>query len=237
MRDYLASRGIEADGLHIIENWADGDAMVPKLAQQSELRTRLGLQNRFVVGYSGNLGRAHEYETIVAAANALRTRPDIVFLMVGGGAKMQQMQRFVAARGLPNFHFLPYQPREVLADSMAAADVHLACLLPELEGLIVPSKVYGILAAGRPAIFIGDANGQIAQLVRETGCGESVECGEGARLASLLLELRNDRERTERLGRQARETFESRFTLERAVQKWLGLLRHVGRAEGGQSGM
>ena len=228
MRDYLTARDVDADRFHIIENWADGDAMVPKLAEQSELRARLGLQDRFVVGYSGNLGRAHEYETIVAAATALRGHTDIVFLMIGGGAKMQMMQRFVAESGLTNFHFLPYQPREALSDSMAAADVHLACLLPELEGLIVPSKVYGILAAGRPAIFIGDEQGEIPQLVRETGCGESVRCGEGARLASLLLQLRNDRERLQRLGRQARATFEARFTLDRAVQKWLHLLHVVG---------
>jgi glycosyltransferase involved in cell wall biosynthesis len=228
MRDYLKSRDIDADRLHIIENWSDSAAAAPKTTAQSELRERLELRNKFLVGYSGNLGRAHEHETIVAAANLLRDHADIAFLMVGGGAKMQLLQHLVAESGLDNFHFLPYQPRESLADSMAAADVHLACLLPDLEGLIVPSKVYGILAASRPVVFIGAARGEIAQLIQEAGCGESVRCGDGAGLARVLLELRNNPVRAEMMGRAGRSTFETRFTVERAVGRWKVLLDDMG---------
>ncbi len=156
MRDYFVSRRVSSESLHIIENWADGTAIRPRSAAASELRTRLGLQNSFVACYSGNLGRAHEYDTILGAAHALRDRSDFVFLMIGGGAKMDALRRSVAESGLTNFRFERYQPREALADSLSAADVHLTSLLPELEGLIVPSKIYRILAAGRPAIFIGD---------------------------------------------------------------------------------
>jgi glycosyltransferase involved in cell wall biosynthesis len=228
MRDHFVARDIDVDSLHIIENWADGETVVPKLPTQSELRARLGLQDQFVVGYSGNLGHAHEYETILAAAEALRPQLDIVFLMIGGGAKMRGLQRSVAERGLTSFRFLPYQPRESLADSMAASDVHLACLLPELEGLIVPSKVYGILGAGRPTVFIGDLDGDIARLIRDAACGAVVPRADGARLASVLLAMHADREGTSRLGRQARMIFEARFTLDHAVQKWLVLLNRVG---------
>ncbi len=92
MREHLARREVDADKIHIIENWADGDNVVPKLPSQSELRSRLGLQDHFVVGYSGNLGRAHEIGTFLAAAEALRTSSDIVFLMIGGGALMEELQ-------------------------------------------------------------------------------------------------------------------------------------------------
>ncbi len=228
MRDYLARRDIEPETLHIIENWADGAAVVPKPASESALRTRLGLQRRFVVEYSGNLGRAHEFDTLLAAAHELRNDPAFAFLMIGGGAGMRALQLCVRESGLTNFHFLPYQPREALADGLAAADVHLASLLPALEGLIVPSKIYGILAAGRPAVFIGDADGEIALLLREAKCGLSVRCGEGAALADALRGLQRDTELARSMGRNARAAFETAFTLDGAARKWIHLLRSLG---------
>lgn len=228
MRDYLSARDIEPGTLHIIENWADGAAVLPKAAAQSDLRTQLQLQDRFVVAYSGNLGRAHEFETILAAAHELRSDPAFVFLMVGGGAKMHALQQCVHESGLSSFRFLPYQPREALSDSLAAADVHLVCLLPELEGLIVPSKMYGILAAGRAAIFIGDSDGELARLVQEARCGVTVKCGDGSRLAEALRSLQSDGDQTRRMGLRAREVFETRFTLDRAARKWIHLLRDLG---------
>lgn len=228
MRDYLQSRGIAARKLRIIENWADAGAVVPKATVDSELRTQLGLQDHFVVAYSGNLGRAHEYDTLLAAAHALRGDPAFAFLMIGGGAKMQALQRCVAESHLTSFRFLPYQSREDLADSLAAADVHLISLLPDLEGLIVPSKIYGVLAAGRPAVFIGDPDGEVARLIEETQCGATVPCGRGERLAEVLRDLRRSGDEAACLGQRARAAFESRFTLEQATRKWLHLLREHG---------
>lgn len=227
MRDYLKARHVPPTSLHIIENWADGASIRPRPAAQSELRKRLALTGRFVVGYSGNLGRAHEYETLLMAAEALRDDPTFVFMMVGGGAKMQALKRCVVESALTNFRFVPYQAREALADSMAAADVHLACLLPALEGLVVPSKMYGILAAGRPAIFIGDRNGELAHLIREEECGVVVAPGEGLLLAVELRRLKNDDSRLQILGQRARAAFERRFTLESAARKWAQLLNDV----------
>jgi glycosyltransferase involved in cell wall biosynthesis len=228
MRDYLRARDIDADRFHIVENWADGRAIQPRSAARSELRAQLGLAERFVVGYSGNLGRAHEYDTILAAAEALRDDPKFVFLMIGGGAKVKALQRDAAARKLANFRFAPYQPREALADSMAAADVHWVSLLPQLEGLIVPSKVYGILAAARPMIFIGDPAGEIAQLIREGDCGLALQPGEGLRLAAELRRLAANPDELHTLGLRARMIFDRRFTLECAADRWMRLLSDLG---------
>lgn len=234
MRSYLASRDIDASSLRIIENWSDGDTVHPLPAARSELRTRLGLQDHFVVGYSGNLGRAHEVDTLLAAAETLRDDPTIVFLMVGGGAKMHELRERVDQAQLPNFRFLPYQQRELLADSLAASDVHLASLLPSLEGLIVPSKMYGILAAGRPCIFIGDVDGEIARLLREAQCGESVACGAAEELANLIRMFQQDPVEMQRMGDCARATFDTRFTLDHAVNRWMLLLGELNvRSEGG----
>ncbi len=224
MQAHFLQCGIPGPQLRVIENWADARAIRPKPPASSALRARLGIVERFVVGYSGNLGRAHEFETLLAAAETLRPDPRIVFLMVGAGAGMEALRRAVAERDLDSFLFLPYQPRAELADSLAAADVHLASLLPSLEGLIVPSKLYGILAAGRPIIFIGDPDGDSARVIGEARCGATVAINDGAALAALIRNLQSDPAECAAMGRRSRETFEARHTLDHAVERWLQAL-------------
>jgi colanic acid biosynthesis glycosyl transferase WcaI len=227
MREYLIGRGIAAARISISENWADEDRLRPLATSGSELRARLGLRNCFVVAYSGNLGRAHDSTTILEAACALEGDSSVVFLMVGGGAGMRSLEMQVRARGLTNFRFMPYQSRDALSDSLAAGDVHLVSLRPELEGLIVPSKLYGILAAGRPVIFIGDHDGELARVIATTQVGITVQSGDSQGLCSALRILRDDEVRT-RMGIRAREVFEQRYTLAAAVARWREVLAVVG---------
>jgi len=215
---------VAADRIVVTENWADGGCVVPRTVQQSELRRQLGLGQAFVVGYSGNLGRAHEYATVLDAARRLEWESHIVFLFIGGGARFESLRREVERLGLTNFRFLPYQPRAGLADALAAADVHLACLLPALEGLIVPSKAYGILAAARPLIAIGNPEGELGRLVRTHSCGRAIKCDDGAALATEILRLEGDRAACERMGSAARAAFEKHYSLESALLRWHRLL-------------
>jgi colanic acid biosynthesis glycosyl transferase WcaI len=224
MRQFMASRGVPGSRLCTIANWADGAAIRPKRARLSRLRLELDLDAHFVVCYSGNLGRAHEFDTLIAAAEALREEPRFLFLIIGGGAKMNGLRSAVAARALTNFRFLPYQPRETLADSLAAADVHLVSLLPALEGLILPSKLYGILAAGRPLVFVGDANGDIALLVTRERCGRTVGVGDAGSLVAQLRELESDPAELEIMGERALQLFNAEYSLDRAVEHWVALL-------------
>jgi glycosyltransferase involved in cell wall biosynthesis len=224
MRDYLARRGVPLERLSVGENWADEGTISRLPVATSALRRRLDLTDKFVVAYSGNLGRAHETDTLLTAAQALRDDPGMVFLLTGGGANMRALESAARQRGLAQMRFLPYQPREQLADSLAAGDVHLVILLPQLEGLIVPSKLYGILAAGRPVIFIGDPAGELAQLIADSGIGFTVACGDGAELCRALRSLRNDPTERERMGARARALFEARYTLARALARWRSLL-------------
>jgi colanic acid biosynthesis glycosyl transferase WcaI len=228
MREYLIGRGIAAARISVCENWADERRLRPLAASRSELRGRLGLGDRFVAAYSGNLGRAHDATTILEAACALESDPGIVFLMVGGGAGMRSLEMQARARGLTNFCFAPYQPREALSDSLAAGDVHLVSLRPELEGLIVPSKLYGILAAGRPVVFIGDPDGELARLVATADVGVSVRSGDSAGLCGALQALRDDETGRMRMGTRAREVFEERYTLTAAVARWREVLSAAG---------
>ena len=225
MREYLIGRGIAAARISICENWADESRLRPLAGSRSMLRARLGLQDCFVVAYSGNLGRAHDVTTILGAACALLHEPDVVFLMVGGGAGMRSLEMQARARGLTNCRFEPYQPREGLSDSLAAGDVHLVSLRPELEGLIVPSKLYGVLAAGRPVVFIGHPDGELARLVTAAGVGFSVGSGDSTRLCQALRALRDDETARARMGTQARELFEQRYTRAAAVARWREVLQ------------
>lgn len=224
MRDYLAARGIPESKLCVIENWADGSAIQPKAAAGSALRARLGLADRFIVCYSGNLGRAHEFDTLLGAAEALRRERTFIFLVIGSGAKMAALKEGVAARGLDNFRFLPYQRRDMLEDSLAAADVHLVSLLPALEGYVVPSKLYGILAAGRPLIFIGDGKGDVGRVIEQGQCGRTVTVGDCAGLRAALGEFAADPDGLLRLGARARRIFEQEYSLQRALSRWAALI-------------
>jgi colanic acid biosynthesis glycosyl transferase WcaI len=189
MRDRLLAAGIPQDKVTVIPNWADGEAIRPMAPEDNPLRREWGLDGKFVVGYSGNLGRAHEYETILGAAEQLRNDPRIAFLFIGGGAQMVRVREIARARGVDNIVSQPYQPRERLNLSLGAADVHLVVLRPELEGLIVPSKAYGCLAAGRPIIFVGDAEGEIARVLRSAGAGIDCPVGDQTRLATIIREM------------------------------------------------
>ena len=227
MREHLLALRIPSEKIRVVANWADGDEVAPQSRESSNLRTTLGLQDKFVVAYSGNLGRAHEFDTLLMAAEWLRNNENVVFLMIGSGAKMPMLRKAVEEKRLTNVRFLPYQPRELLSDTLAAADVHVACLLPALEGLIVPSKFYGILAAGRPAIFIGDVDGELARVIDAADCGAVVACGDGGLLVTVIEEMRADPERCREMGERARVLFEEQYTCERAVEEWVELIGEI----------
>jgi colanic acid biosynthesis glycosyl transferase WcaI len=230
MRDRLLARGIVADRIRVIPNWADQQAIVPIPTHNSQTRSSLNLQDRFVIGYSGNFGRAHEFHTLISAARLLQDAR-FAFLMTGGGARSGELREAVTQASLTNFHFQSYRPVPMLADSLAAADVHLVSLLPSLEGLIVPSKVYGILAAGRPIVFIGDTRGEVANLLREHDCGISVNSGAGQQLADAFLALQADPERVRILGANARRLALTRNTSHSAAADWSGLLADLSCAK------
>jgi glycosyltransferase involved in cell wall biosynthesis len=225
MRRYLLTRGIRASNIHVIPNWADENAIRPISAHASTCRTKWGLEaDIFVLGYSGNFGRAHEPATILAAAYLLRNRHDICFLFVGGGQAHEILAQEIKRLELSSFLFKPLQPRDALADSLAAADAHWVSLRPELEGLVVPSKFYGIACAGRPVIAVSSADGEIAQAVERFECGYVVEPGDGAALASAIVELADNRKVRKQMGERARQAAEEQFAHHLAFKKWDKLL-------------
>jgi colanic acid biosynthesis glycosyl transferase WcaI len=219
MAERLRQEGVPATRIAIIPNWADGRAVRPVAPRDNALRAEWGLADSFVVGYSGNLGRAHDIDTMLEAMTALRDA-DVVFLFIGGGAHYARLRHEAEARKLTNIRIRPYQPVERLSESLSVPDVHLVSLQPGLEGLIVPSKLYGVMAAGRPALFIGDLEGDVARTLQAEHCGVAIEQGDGAALTRHIVELARDPERRLRMGERARSAFEARFDKEIAFGKW-----------------
>jgi len=228
MAERLIAEGVPAQRVVVMPNWSDEEAIRPVARAGLALRDEWGLGDRFVLGYSGNLGRAHEAETVLGAARLLGDRDDIVFLMIGGGRESTRLAERVAAEGLAaRFQFRPYQPRARLSESLGVADVHWLSLRPELEGLIVPSKFYGIAAAGRPVIAVTDGDGEIARLVARDACGVVVTPGDAAGLATAILTLADDPERVAAMGLSARAMVERDYGRVGAFERWDRLFERV----------
>ena len=221
----IEALGAPAERIHVIPNWCnDGDIRLVANAD-NPLRQEWNLADKFVLGYSGNLGRAHDFETVLGAAERLRDEPRVAFLMIGGGKRFAELSAAVQTRGLAGaFRFLPYQARMLLSYSLGAADVHWVSLDPRLEGLIVPSKFYGIAAAGKPIIVIGDPNGELARLVRLNACGFAIAPGDSEALAATLRRLSETPRTVSEMGTRARQMLDAHFTRRQGLARWRQLL-------------
>ena len=219
MEKALKREGIAAERINVISNWSDGDLIRPVSPEKNELRARWNLRSDdVVVGYVGNFGRVHDFDTILEAISLHQKRSqlapgrdiihNIVFLLVGGGPQRASVEHEIDARKLSNVRLQPYQPGELLPQTLSAADIHLVSLKPDMEGLIVPSKFYGIAAVARPTIFIGSTQGEIARLVEDAKCGITVEPGNAERLLSAITSLAQNRPLMTAMGVRARMTFE-----------------------------
>lgn len=228
MGERLIAAGIAPKRVRVIPNWADPGRITPVERVDNSLRKAWGFSDLdFVVGYSGNLGRAHEFETLLEAAELLRTDSRIRFLFIGGGKGVDNLKAEVTARGLDGFIFAPYQDRSQLSLSLSVADAHLVILRPEMEGLIVPSKIYGVASAARPILFVGNADGELARLVRAKACGYAVQTGDGRELAERIVALKERPMIAREIGDRARAMLVDDFSFGHATARWIDALEAV----------
>ena len=224
MSSYVESLGIERDKIRIIHNWSDGVSIKPINKESNYLTKEWGLEDKFIVCYSGNMGRAHEFDTILNAIEGLKSYNDIVFLFIGDGAKRQWLEEQANTRKLDNIIFKPYQDFSKLSYSLSVGDVHLISLIPELEGLIVPSKLYGVMAAGRPSLFVGSDEGEIKKILAESDCGRSTLIGEADSLANVIITLYEDKELLLKISKNARSEYMKKYDKPVALENWQSLL-------------
>jgi glycosyltransferase involved in cell wall biosynthesis len=223
----IEDKGAAPERTVIVADWADTSAMTPG-PRENVFSAAHGLTGKFVVMHSGNLGLAQSLETIVEAAARLREEPGIQFVFQGDGVKKPDLERQVRTLGLTNVLFLPFQPKERLAESFASADLFVVSLQAGLAGYIVPSKLYGILAAGRPYVAAVEPACEVATLTVRHDCGAIAAPGDSDSLARAILGFYRDPARTARSGRNARALSAS-FDRRRQVEAYLRVLEAVRR--------
>lgn len=231
MHPILRAAAVPPETIRTIRNPAPRELEPPPSPDGvAQWRQDQGLTGQFIVAYSGNLGRVHELETVVAAASLLRAVPRISLVFIGDGPRAAQLRNAVAALKLSNVRFLPLQPRNRLAVAMGAADVHLVTMRPGFQRLVNPSKLAGILAAARPALFVGPDDCDPARLIREGDCGRVITPGDAARLAADIQELANQPALTHSLRPHARAAYERHFSFSIALEEWSAVLAALTRS-------
>jgi len=187
---------------------------------RDEFRKRYNPNGRFVVQYAGNMGLSHPFDTILAAAKSLAGARAVLFQFIGDGPQ----RRFVEDNLPPNAQLIDYQPAERLGEILATADVCLISQHEEMFDKALPYKIYGILAAGKPCIFIGNKRSEIAQWLAESGAGLQVDQGATENLTAAIRGLESQPERAAQMGRSARGLFDKRFHAEHAAEGWVRLI-------------
>jgi glycosyltransferase involved in cell wall biosynthesis len=224
-RMLIEGKGAEPGKTIVIPDWADCTEIAPGPKQNGFSLTH-ELVDRFVVMHSGNIGLSQGLEVLVEAAEELKGFDDIEVVFVGEGVKKAGLQDFVRARGLRNVRFLPFEPRERLRDSFASADVFVISLKQGMAGYIVPSKLYGILAAGRPYVAAVEEASEVAAITQRYDCGMLAEPGKPGELADKILKLYHDRSLARRLGGNARRAA-LEFDRPRQVKAYYELFREL----------
>lgn len=231
MRDLLVQRrGADPARVAVIHNWADCSALSPRPKDNPFARAH-GLSEPFVVMHSGNVGLSQDLDTLLDTAALLRDERGIVFVVMGDGARRAAIEARTRSEGLGQVRFLPHQPKERLADAFGSADVFVVSLKRGLAGSIVPSKVYGILAAGRPYIAAVEPSCEVASITTKHDCGLLVAPGDARTLAGRILELYGDRQLARHLGDNARR---AAFAFDQPLQvdAYARLLRDVAATAG-----
>ncbi|MBN8587079.1 MAG: glycosyltransferase family 4 protein [Rhodothermia bacterium] len=211
MKDRLIARGIPSEKIVVIQNWTDVQKVYPIPHGSNPFRSLHHLGKKFIVMYSGNFGLAHPFDEILESARILQKQnPNIHFVLIGDGPRKAQIEQFIQEQNLVNVLLLPYQPKEVLAESLSAADLHLATMFPNLLGLVVPSKVYGIMAVGRPVIFMGSAESEVARLIQENKTGDILESFSTQNLVERIVWWSQHAYKREIAGLNARQAIEQK---------------------------
>jgi len=229
MKRRVEEKGVAADRIRVIPNWGDVRGVVPK-PHDNEWARRHKLAKRFVVMHSGNIGHAQNLDVLVRASTFLRDLDDLAVVLIGSGARRGELVRLTRVLEADRVEILGYQERSILSESLSTADVHVVGLARGLAGYVVPSRLYGILAAGRPVIAATDAESETAELVTQVGCGVVVPPGNPFLLAAAIRAAHDGEYDLEAMGRRAREFAEAEADRSIAVDRYRGVLAELQEA-------
>ena len=213
----LVEKGVPAARCHTVHVWSRAEEVEPTAPEENPILDELGLRGRFVVMYSGNAGLVHDFAAILEAMRRLRDDPRVFFLFVGGGPRRREIEAFAAEHGLRHFAYRDYFPREQLRYSLSVGDAHLISLRAPFVGISVPGKLYGIMASGRPALFVGPEHSESAETIRAAACGAVVDPSAddaAGRIVEQLLRWADQPAEARALGERGRTAFLVRYERE-----------------------
>lgn len=224
MKDYIGfAYSLPADKLEVIPIGADPESIVPG-SHDTEFRRRHGLDG-FVVLYSGNFGRYHDFDTILDSAATLKnTDPSVTLVLVGDGVQRQHIQDRIKDDNLTNVRHFPFVPQSEYSDLLASADVSLVTLEPGMEGLCVPSKFYSILASGRPTLAMMAPSCEVARVLDEEHCGLHLPVGDADKFVQAIGELSRNPQLVSQMGSNARIALTRKYSKEAIADHYYRVL-------------
>jgi glycosyltransferase involved in cell wall biosynthesis len=223
MRHRLEEKGAPAARVRVIPNWIDTARLEPQEHRNWWAQKR-GVQDKFVVMHSGNVGHAQDLDSLVRAATFLRDLDDLAILIIGTGARHAELVALAELLEVDQVRFLYYQEREVLSQSLSAAHLHVVGLAPGLAGYVVPSRLYGVLAVARPVLVAADPESETAQVVERVGCGIVVPPGRPELLARAIRDAHDGKYDLAEMGRRGREWVEREADRSVALRRYRDLL-------------
>jgi glycosyltransferase involved in cell wall biosynthesis len=227
MKLRLEQKGAPAERVAVIPNWVDTAELTPR-PRRNAWSTEHGLDDAFVVMHSGNIGHAQDLDTLVRAATFLRDLESLAIVVIGFGARHGEITRLAQRLEVTRtVRFLGYQQREVLPLSLATGDLHFVGLARGLSGFVVPSRLYGILSAGRPVLVSADAESETARLVDEVGCGVVLPPGRPELVAGVIRDVVEGRLSLEGMGERGRAWVEREADREVAFGRYRRLVADV----------
>jgi glycosyltransferase involved in cell wall biosynthesis len=229
MKRRLVEKGTPPERIRVIPNWVDTDAIRPA-PKDNDWSREHGLAGAFVVMHSGNVGHAQNLDALVRATTFLRDLDELVVAVIGGGARYNELLELAERTEADAVRFFGYQPRETLSLSLSSANVHVVGLARGLTGYVVPSRLYGILAAGRPVIVAADAESETAQVVAREGCGVVVPPGRPELLAEAIRAAYDGALDLEEMGRRGREYVVREADRTVAFERYRKVLRELASA-------
>ncbi len=224
MKDRIVSKNPKlASKITVIHNWADPGWIKPLAKKDNPFAQKHGLVDTFTILYSGNMGRCHDMDTIIKAAEILKDDP-VQFLFIGGGPKRDDCAQQIKDLGLTNCRFLPYQDKQLLPQSLTACDLSLVSIDVEMEGLVAPSKFYSALASGRPVAVICEKHSYLRQMVAEAGCGVAISNDDSQGLADFIRYLAQNTPVINNLGLSGHHYIQGAYTPKVITRQYSRLL-------------
>ncbi len=204
-----------------IPNWADLETIHPTPRDENPLLKELGIEDKFVFMYAGNIGHPTDVETIIGTAELLLDDARFHFVFIGAGAKKKWLDETVAAKELTNVTILDYRPRSEQNIFLNACDVGLVALIKGMWGTAMPSRTYNIMAAGKPILALTDRGSELARVIDENGIGVHLEPGNPEALKEAILAMYQSRDELGKMGERAREAALAKYSTEKAVAAYL----------------